>query len=325
MAGLLNDGRAVLEHLGLPVDFVGDGPLHRPQRVHVLHLGTDTEPVRTQGPERDVGIEPHRTFLELGIRDAEGSDDALQLRPVRPGLLGAANVRFGHYLNQRHPGTVEIEERVLRAMDATGLTLVETLAGVLLHMDPGDSDADRLAVDLEVEVPVNTDRKGELRYLIVLWQVGVEVVLPIEQRSLSEGAVECFGDGEDPLDGLFVRYRQCTWKRETHRAHRRVRLVSEVNGTPAEHLGRGLQLDVGLDADHRLPGGHGSTSEVASLALTVNSAARSTSAATRNISPSPRAGAMTWNPMGKPASSSATGTDIAGSPERFDGMVHTSE
>ena len=39
---------------------------------------------------------------------------------------------------------------------------------------------------------------------------------------------------------------------------------------------------------------------------------------------SPRAGASSWTPIGSPSSPTPNGTDMAGSPDRFDGIVHTS-
>ena len=47
-------------------------------------------------------------------------------------------------------------------------------------------------------------------------------------------------------------------------------------------------------------------------------------AAARNMSGSPSAGASTCTPTGRPSSPMPKGTDMAGWPARFDGIVHTS-
>ena len=52
--------------------------------------------------------------------------------------------------------------------------------------------------------------------------------------------------------------------------------------------------------------------------------APSRAAATRNMVTSSRASAITWMPTGRPSSPTPKGTDMAGWPARFDGIVQTS-
>src|SRR5690554_2344718 len=157
--------------------------------------------------------------------------------------------------------------------------------------------------------------------LVVLGQVGVEVVLAVEHRRPADPAVESQADGGDPLDRPSVRDRQRPRKAQAHRTDVRVRLLAEGHRAAAEHLRLGLQLDVGLDSDDRFPSHHASPSG----GRASNPASRSSSAATANILSSPRAGAITCIPIGSPASSTPIGTDIAGSPVRLQGKVHTSD
>ena len=93
------------------------------------------------------------------------------------------------------------------------------LAGVLLHVDPGDPDALRRAVgQLDVEVTADADGQVVLADLVVLRHVRVEVVLPVEQRVRRDLAVERETDLHDPADRLGVRHRQRTGMTQAHRA-----------------------------------------------------------------------------------------------------------
>ncbi len=72
-----------------------------------------------------------------------------------------------------------------------------------------------------------------------------------------------------------------------------------------------------LDADDRLPTARlnllrGHTAALADAGRELKSARRSTALATLKSIASPRAGPITWNPMGRPPSSRPIGTDIAG-------------
>src|SRR5690606_38451998 len=107
----------------------------------------------------------------------------------------------------------------------------------------------------------------------------------------------------------------------------------------AEHLRRGAQLDVRLDAEHRLePGerlvvvhqrrsGHFAATSSGACASSGppqrSSRARSTAAPTRYTRSSPRTGAMICSPAGSP-SASPHGTEIAALPARLAGIVHRS-
>src|SRR5690606_22722914 len=108
---------------------------------------------------------------------------------------------------------------------------------------------------------------------------------------------------------------------EAHRAHVGVRLGAEGHRAAAEHLGVGLELHVGLDSDDRFPAHRASPRD----GRASKPASRSTSAATANICSSPSEGAITWRPIGSPASSTPTGIDMAGSPVRLHGRVQMSD
>src|SRR6202035_5721701 len=92
-----------------------------------------------------------------------------------------------------------------------------------------------------------------------------------------------------------------------------VGLVTEPVRAPAEQLGRGPELGVDLEADHRLVGGRRR-----------HAAASSTRAAAKRRG-SARAGPSSCTPTGRPSAPAPNGTVMAASPERFVGIVKTSE
>ena len=84
-------------------------------------------------------------------------------------------------LDERHAAAIEIERgRAIRIREA----VVQRLAGVLLEVDADDADPPRRAARLELERPAGRERAIVLRDLITLGQVGIEVVLPGEDRGL---------------------------------------------------------------------------------------------------------------------------------------------
>ena len=133
-------------------------------------------------------------------------------------------------------------------MDATAAADVQGLAGVFFEVRAFEPDA--RVVDLDPAV--DGDRIVVLRDLVVLRHVGIEVVLAREDRSRWHVEVHGLGEAQDELDRLGVQHRQRTGKAETHRTDVRVGLGAELVRAAAEHLRRGRELHVHLEADHCL-------------------------------------------------------------------------
>ena len=105
------------------------------------------------------------------------------------------------------------------------------------------------------------DRLVVLRGLEVLRHVRVEVVLPREPAPLGDLAVQRQPDPDRRLDGLAVDDRHRARQPEAHRADLGVGLGAELGRAAAEHLRRGVELDVDLEPEggvvrrqHVLPG-----------------------------------------------------------------------
>src|SRR5690606_9877555 len=177
---------------------------------------------------------------------------------------------------------------------------------ILLEVDAADPHALHGPARLfHLQPAVRRQRLIELRDLVPLGQVRIEVVLAREPADLVHRAVQAERGARAQLHRAPVHDRQRAGQPETHRADVRVRRGAELGRVRAEQLGRGRELDVDLEADDGLPphGAHPAR-------------ARSSAAAARIMAPSCQRSAMSWPPTGKP-STVPIGSDSAGTPARF--------
>ena len=288
MTRLLVDDAALLEHLGLAADLVGQAVVEVLEAVHVLELGLGAELGRATAAQAHVAIAAQAALLHRAIGDPDGQVDLAQLLHEQARLLGRAQIRLGHQLDKRRAGAVVVDEAVRGAGDAAlAAADVHHLAGVLLHVDARDAhvchvavlgardvgrggagrarlagleiaQVDALlgarAVDLQIQMAAHAKRDGALGGLEVLGHVGVHVVLAVEHRMLLDVAVGGQAREHDRLDGGLVGHRQRAGQPQAHRAGVGVGSCAELQLAAAEHLGleRG-QLGVDLQADDRLP------------------------------------------------------------------------
>ena len=248
VAGLLADLLARLEQVDLPAGLVVDGPAEGAQRVEVLDLAPRA--VRLAGTvHAHVGVHPHRALLHLGVGRADGEEDQAQLVDVAAGLLAAADVRAAHDLDERHAGAVEVDQRLVAAVDPpAGPADVGRLAGVLLEVGPLDADPGAVG---QVEPAVDVERDVVLADLVRLRHVRVEVVLAVERARL-DAAVEGQPDAHRQLDGAAVEHRQSPREPERHRIDVGVGLVAEPVGLAENSFDCRRQLDVDLQSDDEL-------------------------------------------------------------------------
>ena len=107
-----------------------------------------------------------------------------------------------------------------------------------------------------VDPAVLGQRLVELRNLVALGQVGIEIILAGEDGALAHLAVDGQRSQRGKLDGLRVQHRQSAGQAQAHRADIGVGSRAELIGATAEGLGRGEQLHVDLEADDWLVFGH---------------------------------------------------------------------
>ena len=116
------------------------------------------------------------------------------------------------------------------------------------------------------------------------------------------GALPVLNRKTEP-DGQFhrlaVEHGQCTWQAKCDGIDVRVGIIAKTVWTTRKQLGGSVELDMHLETHHHLPT-VGQGSGIRRCARCVAHRARSNSAATRNIVASPRAGASTCTPTGRP-------------------------
>ncbi|SLC92802.1 Uncharacterised protein [Mycobacteroides abscessus subsp. massiliense] len=200
-------------------------------------------------------------MVHAHIGDIQGAQQIPQCRHVGAGDLRGTLPRpldgFGDDLDQRHTGTVVVEQRLGGAGDPARLaTDVGQLAGVLFHVRTLDMHPPRGAVfQRNIEVAVERDRLVVLGDLIVLRLIRVEIVLAGEPAPGSDLAVQRQTDPDGRFDGLFVDDRQRARQTQADGANLGIGFRTEGGRATTEHLGGRGQFDVNLHTEHRLVSG----------------------------------------------------------------------
>ncbi len=142
--------------------------------------------------QRDVGVAAQRALLHVHVADAELAQRRAQQPQPLAGLLGRAQVGLGDDLHQRRAAAVEVDDARVRAVDPPARADVDQLRRVLLEVH---------AVDAHVaEAAAAAQRLVVLGDLVALGQVGIEVVLAVEDRARRELAAERQADHQPEVD-----------------------------------------------------------------------------------------------------------------------------
>jgi len=170
------------------------------------------------------------------------------------GLIGAAQVRAGDHLDQRHAAAVEV--------DQPAPVLVFGLAGVFFDVQLGDADAARVALRHgQVHVAAIADRHVILRDLVALGQVGVKVVFAVEERQRAQFGVHGMRQQGRLFHHGLVENRQHTGQTGADRADVGVGWVEPgVGFAGAEDFGGGVELDMSFQPDDNFILGHADAS-----------------------------------------------------------------
>ena len=253
-ARLLHDAAAVFEDADLALDLVLQRSADVAEAVDVLDFGLGAVLRCALQHDADVRIAAQGTLFHVAVGDAGIEQDFLELGEVLEGLVGCAEVGLGDDLDQRRAAAVEVD---VGARGGVGKAVVEALAGVLFHVQARDADAlrDRLAGHVECghdDHAVFGDGLVELRDLVALGRVGIEVVLAGEDAGLANLAADGLRREHRELDGLLVEQGQRAGQAEADGADVGVGFAAVLVLAAAEGLGFGEQLDVDLQADDGL-------------------------------------------------------------------------
>ena len=161
---------------------------------------------------------------------------------------------------ERRSGSLTISRsgtpaRLRSTPGAVAADAVEVLAGVLLHVDPGEPHPP--ARRRRPRCRRRRQRRGQvvLADLVALGQVRVEVVLPREDARLLDRAAERERGAHGQLDRLAVEDRQGARQAQADGADVGVGPAAEGGRAAAEDLGPREELGVDLEADDGLPVG----------------------------------------------------------------------
>ena len=125
---------------------------------------------------------------------------------------------------------------------------------ILFEMQAFDADPDLLlGRDVHQHLAFADDRKLELRDLVALRQVRIEVVLAVETRPAVDLRAQAEPGLHRLLDAVAVDHRQHAGEARVHEADLGVRRGAEAHGRAREQLGVAGHLGVDLQAHHHFP------------------------------------------------------------------------
>ncbi len=245
---LLDDLAAPLQHLDLTPHLELDGPLQEAEGVDVLDLGAGAEGRLALGAHRDVGVHPEGPLLHVAVADADPAHQLVDLAGIGHRLLGGAQVGLGDDLEQRCSRPVQIDPGVAMKI------LVQRLARVLFQVGPGDADLlEGPVLQQDLDLTLADDGVLVLADLVALRQVGVEIILTGEDRTLRHLRVDRLAEAHGESHRLAIEHRQDPGQPQIDGAGLGVRLGPEAGRGPREDLGLGRELGVDLQPDDGFP------------------------------------------------------------------------
>ena len=233
--GLLHHMAPVFHQLGLPFHFIFNGTFQRAERVQVFDFRPGAEFRGAFRHDGNVRVAAEAAFLHLAVADVRVFQDRFQLFHVGPCFRGAAHVRFRHDLDQGNARAVVVYRGGIGGAD--GEAAVHQLARVFFHMDAGDADAFLLAVDPDINMTAQADWFVPLGDLVILRQVGIEVILTVHLIEFLNVAVQRQARPDGKFHHPFVQHRQCSRHAQADGAHVGVGLRAEFRGAGAERFG----------------------------------------------------------------------------------------
>ncbi|EKD60492.1 MAG: hypothetical protein ACD_54C00703G0001 [uncultured bacterium] len=256
--GFLHDRAAILQNGDLAARFIVDRQLDEAHRVHVLDLAARAQMAKVLrgliffilagAADRHVHIGAQVAVLHVTIAGAQIAQDLPQLDDIGRGLFRATNVGARDDFHQRNAGAVEIDERHRR------VHVVDRLARVLFEVDAFDphqtGDARR---QFHQHFALADDGVIELRNLIALRQIGVEIVLAVKGRPQVDRGFQPKPGAHRLFHAELVDHRQHPRHCRIDEGDVRVRLGPDLRRSPREQLGVRRHLGVNLHPDHQFP------------------------------------------------------------------------
>ena len=139
------------------------------------------------------------------------------------------------------------------------MLVVHRLAGILLQVQAFDADFDVLEIALAIGAERNDDlafaddRILELRDLVALRQVGIKIVLAVENRTLVDLRLEAETGTHRLADTFLVDHRQHAGHGGIDERHVGIGRLAELGRGPGEELGLAQDLRMDFHADDDFP------------------------------------------------------------------------
>ena len=163
-------------------------------------------------------------------------------------FFGRAHVRLGDDLEKRRAGAVQVD--ATHAMKV----FMQRFAGVLFQMRMMNAHAlAHVVIQYDFHFALADDGLGHLAGLVALGQVGVEVVLALEQRGLGDLGIDRQAELDGHRHGAFIQYRQHARQAQIDGAGLGVGLGAKGGRGAGEDLGLGGELDVDFQPDDGFP------------------------------------------------------------------------
>ena len=245
----LDDGPARLEDADLPVDLEFQRFLEKAERVDVLHLGFRAERGLSARTHRDVRVAAQAALLHVAVVHAERHQNLPQPAERVGGILGGAQIGMRHDLDEWRAAAVEVDVRVAMRIRES---FMQRLPRIFLHVDANDPDAPRLPRARILEGAFGRQRLLILRNLITLRQIGIEIVLPRENRPLLHRAGQRQRGLDRKIDRSPVQDGQGAGQAQAHRTDIGVRPIAKSCAATAKNLGLGEQAGMDFEPDDRL-------------------------------------------------------------------------
>jgi hypothetical protein len=205
--------------------------------------------------QRQVGFAPETPLFHVAVTDLEIHEDIAKASQVGDDLVGRSHIRFGHNLQQRRAGTIEVDDAdaCSRAMDI--------LTGILFQVGTSNPHALVRLSGRDINPAMFADRRLVLGNLIAFREIGIEVMLPRKSVVLADPAIQGKTRPDSHLDRSPVDDRKAAWESEADGAGLTVGRQAEHRPTSAKHLRLRSQLGMDLDTDDDFIAGLTSTLE----------------------------------------------------------------
>ena len=133
------------------------------------------------------------------------------------------------------------------------IAVMGVLTRVFFEVEACDADSlFRAIFEFDIDPAIFGKWFVELRDLVALREIGIEVILPSEDRLAVDAAVDRDRSADALRDRLAIEHWQCTGKSEDDGVSLGVCVVAELVRARREDLGVGLQLNMDFESNDGL-------------------------------------------------------------------------